>query len=194
MITREKIILLGILACIGIGMVLAAYFIGNLSDSEELNYAGDKDIAIILKPTQEVYEEGCGETGACAINGEEGTDEDIKEDEYEAKPEESKLKEPDIYGDSGVSENETLALTGFAEAGDGRGTGSGGVEKTEYAVEQEAVQETQETQEAVPTPAVPAAPPSLESLKQNITANYMNVLVMNKGEVMSNTTVNLENE
>jgi hypothetical protein len=183
---KTKLALLGILAVIGIGMVLAAYFIGISGNNEKSqDQIGDKDIAIILKPAQEISEKECEETDSCAITGEE-----IQGEGNETKPEEAKLDGLDSYGDAGVSENETILATGFAEAGCGRGIGSNGAENIKYAVEPETVQEAQE---AVPTPALPSAPPSLESLKQNITANYMNIVVMNKGEVMSNETVNLDN-
>lgn len=178
MITKEKIILLGILAIIGTGMVLAAYFIENISNNEKSGQAEDNDIAIILKPNQEVQEKGCEETDACSVEY-EGVPE--KTDELESS--ELKVYAADRSGVNATKEEtaEISELTGSADGGSKQGIDHSTVDENEYAPELT----------HVPSPPMPNEPPSLESLQRNITSS-LNVIVVQNNQVVSNETVDLD--
>ena len=167
---KNRLALLGILAVIGIGTILAAYFTGISSNKEEASNqmeGADKGIAIILKPAQEKEEKEINASAA------EETDE-------------IKAKAKEATGAAGIKEEKPAPL--LREFAGAKSTGGGGNE-SEYM-------ENQSVAESATVPSPPLIPPPSapsEGLQQNITSS-LNVVVLNEGEVISNETVDLENE
>ena len=201
---KTKILLLAVLAVIGIGMILIAYFMqtsGTFSNKNKETIPGQEDaekgIAIILK----VNEEG--------VNlSEQGTAGELNTGEETFGGETSEVSKDMVEKAPATEELAVLKATGQGDGGGGgesvTGLGGGGIGSEpapllatgglgERAVADEYAVETENATVTASSPEIQNAPPSLESLRQNIT-NSLNVVVMNKGEVMSNKTIKIENQ
>ncbi len=207
---KTKILLLAVLAVIGIGMVLIAYFMqtsGTFSGKNNEQMPGQEDaekgIAIILNVNEEgvnLSERGTVDelkSGKETLGGETSAGDETSEgskDMVEKAPasEEFAVLNANPQGDGGDG---NASVTGWGDDGVGSepapllATGGLGEQAAadEYAVE------TENATVTASSPEIQNAPSSLESLRQSIT-NSLNVVVVDKGKVVSNKTIKIENQ
>jgi len=167
---KTKIALLIVLAVIGIGLVIAAYFTGTMNGKQNLENPAEtpeKGIAIIL---------------------------DLKEQQKEDK---SLVNESNAGADDEIFPGEPEILSAQAPIGRGGGVEE---EPAAMVTGEDADLKKEDAKEAYLEETIPGmpeklqnAPPSLESLKRNITSS-LNVVVVHDNRVIKNTTVNISNQ